>query len=107
MWPEGLDLRLVCGYTLIILHTAPPDTVTLTDELGPELGTVLQAVELSFDCDFSNVLVVNIKWSLHPSSCTSCTVDMTPGVSDHYNMHVHRVCLCQLHYNVVYTCKYC
>ena len=82
-WISGDTLLLAC-HNLTILRTAPPATVTLIDELGPELGTVLQAVELSFDCDFSNVLLVNIKWSVYSSSCTSCTVDMTPDVSCHY-----------------------
>ena len=54
--------------------TAPPDEVTLTEELGTEL----QEVKLSFKCDFSNVLLVLVKWSMHPSATqTVCTVDMS------------------------------
>ena len=67
---------------MVLTSPAPPGPVTLLPEaLGSELGAVLREVELMFECDCSNVLVVVVKWSTHHPR-TVCTVDMEEKVRD-------------------------
>ena len=69
--------------------------MTLTPEaLGSGLSAVIGNVELWFDCDCSNVLVVAIKWSHYHPATTTCTVDIEKEASAKPLCGKNSSCMC-------------
>jgi len=61
-----------------MFSVAPPMPMKI--QMDEVLSQFLNVAEVEFSCDFSNVLLMELRWQIWPTTCTNCSVTLTSGV---------------------------